>query len=308
MHLGRALIIRNGSMRNKTEAVVQALLDRYGCQSIQGDSPAVNSPEWTVLSMTRLDMTTLKLSRFTSRPAPTAAPVMVPVWSWPAPILALGDSIGVADSAMNSSSAMDNDATPTGTSDGVRVNSAGRPIQADGKFMSYADARAKGWKGAASTASPPSGRGSTSNAWNTTPRASTPTRTPRPSTAPAANAWNAYQQEHAGMGLSRSQMSAGYHASVASSGGSGGGGSGSTSRATTSSRGGGGGSSSYGGGGGYSGGSSYGGGGRSSGGGSAYSGGGGRSSGGGGGGGGRFYSGGQFTPGGGRAPAGGCYR
>jgi len=91
--------------------------------------------------------------------SPTGQLAPQPWWLWPVWVQSLADRIGVVDSAVEhtANQSLDKDRTTSTTVNGVRVNSAGRPIKDNGQFMSYAEARAKGWKASHVVSSHPAG-------------------------------------------------------------------------------------------------------------------------------------------------------
>ena len=176
-----------------------AKLGKAGCRSVyvtcrNGDEFAVAEPKEQIKN--------LRISNYVKTNSSTAAMVHVPFWQWPSWVNNLASSIDVSDMDVDSaSSGADADRSVAQTMHGVRVNKAGRPINENGQFMSYAEARRRGWGGG--------GRFRAVDISDTPP--STPPAS-RGSSSTPANPWNAFQQANSQKGWSTSRMKAEYHA------------------------------------------------------------------------------------------------
>lgn len=160
-----------------------------GCQSVYATG-LVSRDEWAVVSNSQIH--DLLLKGFESRGQ------QLPYWQWPqwAPwrtsqavcrfdglskVHSLASVVNVdylAIDQVTEGLATQTQQVPAGR---VRVNSAGRPIHSDGKFMSYAQARKRGWGQA----------------------------------SPAVNPWNEHQKSMAGQGHSRAEIQKAYPSSHA---------------------------------------------------------------------------------------------
>ena len=184
-------------------------LAQAGCQSVYGAQPLVSRDEWAVPSNAQISKLTLKGYAESGQ--------QLPFWCWPTWVHALGGVIQVDMAAIDrvpASAAVH--ARPSAKTYGVRVNSAGRPIHDDGKFMSYAEARSRGWGGAAaqnpwnrhqqSVASQGLSQREVSDRY----RDSTSTSQKGSSSARRSNAWNEHQHAMGGQGHSRNEIRAAY--------------------------------------------------------------------------------------------------
>ena len=130
------------------------VLKSQGCKSVLGTNRGID--EFAVPSTSQIHRDTIRVADYqVASPTPTTAPSSQPWWLWPAWVTSLANHVGVDHAALDAVAAKHGrmmDVTPAGTVGGVRVNSAGRPIHTDGKFMSYAEAKSRGWKGPPGTA------------------------------------------------------------------------------------------------------------------------------------------------------------
>lgn len=134
--LGLSLVCSTSAEPNLTLEELWA----YGCQSVMGTTPIVSKDEYAV----PLPAQVRKIS--------LCGYGQQPWWEWPGWVHLLGEAVGVDDEAVEADASLhgSSDRTAAHKTGGVRVNSAGRPIHKDGRFMSYAVARAHGWKGGSS--------------------------------------------------------------------------------------------------------------------------------------------------------------
>ncbi|CAJ1397912.1 unnamed protein product [Effrenium voratum] len=118
-------------------------LMKAGCQSVYGKAPLVTRDEWAVPSNSQITNLTLKGYKQQGQ--------QLPFWQWPEWVHMLADTVQVDHLAIDRLSDLARQIggppCPDCPDYGVRVNSAGRPIHRDGKFMSYAEARKRGWGG-----------------------------------------------------------------------------------------------------------------------------------------------------------------
>ncbi|CAJ1371792.1 unnamed protein product [Effrenium voratum] len=154
--LGQSLVIRQDMSSaaqsslgiSRWSELDRAKLQQVGCQSVYATSDFVSRDEWAVVSNSQIR--DLVLKGFESRGRP------LPYWQWPRWVHSLANAVNVdyiAIDRVTEGAAGRTDPAPPG----VRVNSAGRPVHSDGRFMSYSEARQLGW----GQAPPPS-----PNPWN----------------------------------------------------------------------------------------------------------------------------------------------
>ena len=126
-----------------------AKLEKVGCQSVYAKAPGIiNRDEWAVPIGRAPQVTVIRLSAYHKKSSTAStALVAVPFWQWPAWVNNLANAVQVDDAAIEAVSPSMAISQPTGELYGVKTNSAGRPVHSDGKFMSYAEARRRGWAG-----------------------------------------------------------------------------------------------------------------------------------------------------------------
>jgi hypothetical protein len=124
-----------------------AKLEKAGCQSVYAKAPGIiNRDEFAVPIGGAPQVTAIRLSGYHKKSSPTSsALVAVPFWQWPAWVHNLANAVQIDDAAVEAVSPSTPISQPMGESYGVKINSAGRPVHSDGKFMSYAEARRRGW-------------------------------------------------------------------------------------------------------------------------------------------------------------------
>ena len=133
-------------------------LATVGCKSVLGTYRGVD--EFAVPSTHQTHRDTLRVAYYyvasaTPSSSSSASSQITassqPWWLWPAWVQSLANQIGVDTAAIDAVATKQSitDRKASRTIDGVKVNSAGRPIHSDGKFMSYAEAQKRGWKAAA---------------------------------------------------------------------------------------------------------------------------------------------------------------
>ena len=181
-----------------------------GCQSVYGAAPFVSRDEWAVPSNSQISNLTLKGYAESGQE--------LPFWCWPAWVHALGGVVQVDMAAIDrvSASAAATAGRTSAETYGVRVNSAGRPIHDDGRFMSYAEARSQGWGGTA--AQNPwnrhqqslCGQGLSRQQVSDRYRDSTSTNHPGSSSDRRSNTWNEHQRSMGGQGYTRQEIRAAY--------------------------------------------------------------------------------------------------
>mmetsp|Transcript_55980 Transcript_55980/g.130871 ORF Transcript_55980/g.130871 Transcript_55980/m.130871 type:complete len:646 (-) Transcript_55980:255-2192(-) len=223
--LGHSIVVTN---RDPGDAVCQFLgiqqwgdltenkLHKAGCQSVFGTKGLTDRDEWAVPSNSQISGTTLQ--------GYSKQGQELPFWLWPQWVHVLASAVPVDDVAVervSSSSAFHLGASPLAPPDGVRVNAAGRPIHANGRFMTYAEARSQGWGGVEPSQNPwnrhqqdMAGRGLSRQQISRTysPRQSSARRSSNtaPSSARQQNAWNEHQRSMGGQGHSRAEIRAAY--------------------------------------------------------------------------------------------------
>ncbi|CAJ1371791.1 unnamed protein product [Effrenium voratum] len=230
--LGQSLVIRQDMSSaaqsslgiSRWSELDRAKLQQVGCQSVYATSDFVSRDEWAVVSNSQIR--DLVLKGFESRGRP------LPYWQWPRWVHSLANAVNVdyiAIDRVTEGAAGRTDPAPPG----VRVNSAGRPVHSDGRFMSYSEARQLGW----GQAPPPS-----PNPWNEHQKrmggqgysqaqirqAYTfgSSQGSLGSIARQTNPWNEHQKRMGGQGYSQADILAAYRPTSASSLGGGGGSSG----------------------------------------------------------------------------------
>ena len=136
-----------------------AKLEKAGCQSVYAKAPGiVNRDEFAVPIGGAPQVTAIRLSAYHKKSSPTSsALVAVPFWQWPAWVHNLANAVQIDDAAVEAASPSTPISQPMGESYGVKINSSGRPVHSDGKFMSYAEARRRGWGGHYQVSSNPTG-------------------------------------------------------------------------------------------------------------------------------------------------------
>ena len=183
-----------------------------GCQSVYAAARGlVSRDEWAVPRNSQISSLTLKGYAESGRE--------LPYWCWPDWVHALGGVVRVDMAAVDrvSAAAASMAAGPSAQTYGVRVNAAGRPIHDDGRFMSYAEARSRGWGGTA--AQNPwnkhqqslGGQGHSRQQLSDGYRGSTSTSQPSSSSTRRSNAWNEHQRSMGGRGYTREEMRATYN-------------------------------------------------------------------------------------------------
>jgi hypothetical protein len=219
-------------------------LQKANCQSVQGTQPIVSRDEYAVPS-------TRQVSRIRVSGYKDPQSQMKPWWLWPQWVHDLALVTGVDDNDIEFTAQNFNSSNfapqSTSTVNGVRVNSAGRPIHDNGRFMSYAEARNKGWSGPNRiTEHGNSNRNSTVNSDNhaghrkssqtsgnsnnsghraNSKRHGSSNRSPvqlsqsHSGITRKPNAWNDFQHQMGGQGLSRHDMRSAYATQRASQGG-----------------------------------------------------------------------------------------
>lgn len=226
-------------------------LAKAGCQSVLGTQPAVSRDEYAVPETNRIRG--IKVVGYQQgRASAGGAPQIQPWWNWPQWVHHLAAATDVDDfeidrvAQLHSSSAAASSASAADSRFGVRVNSAGRPIHDNGRFMSYSEARTNGWGGMPDSPPPlprpstaQSGRGDgghsngrghgngrggaassgsgyqkPSSSHGHHDRSSGHGGSSGPAHPRAPNAWNEFQHAHVHQGLSSSQLSALYRSSV----------------------------------------------------------------------------------------------
>ena len=130
-------------------------LRAIGCDSVKGVGMSTGN-EWCAAG--RAQVSRIRVADYIGTSA-NGQLVSQPWWLWPSWVQSLADRIGVVDSAVERTAERsgDKDRNVSQTVRGVRINSAGRPIKDNGQFMSYAEARAKGWKATYAVSSNPTG-------------------------------------------------------------------------------------------------------------------------------------------------------
>ncbi|CAE8678348.1 unnamed protein product [Polarella glacialis] len=240
--LGTALICGDPHPSLAVEAFLQITswedltadkLRQAKCQSVCGTQPIVSRDEYAVPSNKQVQ--NIRVSGY--RNPHNSQSAVQPFWLWPQWVHDLAtvtgvdsDDIELTAQAHSSHTVASASPSSDSTVSGVRVNIAGRPIHSNGRFMSYADARSKGWGGPAGGSQPTNerpassrgsaqvGHGSHSRtAGNPVAAASRSSPTVGPSCR-RPNAWNDYQHSRGGQGLSRQEMKGGYVTHQASHG------------------------------------------------------------------------------------------
>ena len=154
VELGRSVVSRTGShaseLSKMTLAEAKAWLQSHSCDSVYGTDLRTGD-EWAVPNNPG-QITNIRVSGYVGLPAGAAAgaaPALQPFWLWPQWVQTVADSLGVDQAEVDRVATQPQyarDKAPAGTAGNVRVNAAGRPIHSDGKFMSYATARSRGWQ------------------------------------------------------------------------------------------------------------------------------------------------------------------
>ena len=201
VEIGSSVVVTKAEAR-AGQRYSPAQLASIGCDSVKGIECSTGN-EWCVARAAQVR--NLRVVGFTSAAASAAAGAaapMQPFWLWPTWVQSLADRIGVVDAAIESvaDASADRDRATMQTVGGVRVNATGRPIKSNGQFMSYAEARAKGWRPAAASMYAAGGAGAGRSS-HTHAAASAST-----------NPWNAFLHEHGGRGHSRAELSSMYAA------------------------------------------------------------------------------------------------
>jgi hypothetical protein len=150
--LGRSVVSRTGSYGDdlrKTLPEVKAWLKSHGCDSVYGTDLRTGD-EWAVPN-DQGQITNIRVSGYYGLPAgdAVATPALQPFWLWPQWVHTVADSLGVNEVEVNrfsTQSQFARNSAAVGTVGNFRVNAAGRPIHSDGRFMSYATARRRGWQ------------------------------------------------------------------------------------------------------------------------------------------------------------------
>ncbi|CAJ1384959.1 unnamed protein product [Effrenium voratum] len=201
----------------------KAKLQEVGCQSVYATSDFVSRDEWAVPSNSQIR--DLVLKGFESRGH------ALPYWQWPHWVHLLANTVNVdyaaIDQVIQGVGQVDH-APP-----GVRVNAAGRPIHSDGKFMSYAEARQRGWGQETSASSSPWNQGysraqikqaysggSRSTGGSSGHARGSPHGAQCSTTSQQTNPWNEHQKSMGGQGYSRAQIKQAYSGGARSTGGS----------------------------------------------------------------------------------------
>ena len=150
--LGYSLVVRQCNMPvtaneflgiSSWSNLTEDVLKKAGCNSVYDAAPLVSRDEWAVPSNKQISNLTLM--------GYAKSGEELPFWCWPVWVHALAAAVQVDMAAVDSVSASTaaEAVHPSPETYGVRVNSAGRPIHDDGRFMSYSEARSRGWGGAA---------------------------------------------------------------------------------------------------------------------------------------------------------------
>jgi len=137
-------------------------LDQAACQSVYVTQPAVSRDEWAVPRARQVR--NLRLVGYSDQAQRGgAASAGLPFWMWPKWVHELAAATGVdeveVDRVAQAQLQDSGSSAPSGTQFGVRVNSAGRPIHENGRFMSYAEATSRGWGGLPKASTPPTTTG-----------------------------------------------------------------------------------------------------------------------------------------------------
>ncbi|CAE8593654.1 unnamed protein product [Polarella glacialis] len=129
--------------------LTQSSLDKVACGSIYVTQPAVKRDEYAVPRAQQVRGLVLVGYKARDQLSRSSSPQLQPWWLWPQWVHELGAAIGVDAVEVDRVTEGKGSGTsaPVGTHFGVRVNSAGRPIYENGRFMSYAEARSRGWGG-----------------------------------------------------------------------------------------------------------------------------------------------------------------
>ncbi|CAJ1384961.1 unnamed protein product [Effrenium voratum] len=231
VELGQSLVIRQ-DMSSAAQSSLgisswseldKAKLQEVGCQSVYATSDFVSRDEWAVPSNSQIR--DLVLKGFESRGH------ALPYWQWPHWVHLLANTVNVdyaaIDQVIQGVGQVDH-APP-----GVRVNAAGRPIHSDGKFMSYAEARQRGWGQETSASSSPWNQGysraqikqaysggSRSTGGSSGHARGSPHGAQCSTTSQQTNPWNEHQKSMGGQGYSRAQIKQAYSGGARSTGGS----------------------------------------------------------------------------------------
>ncbi|CAJ1384960.1 unnamed protein product [Effrenium voratum] len=231
VELGQSLVIRQ-DMSSAAQSSLgisswseldKAKLQEVGCQSVYATSDFVSRDEWAVPSNSQIR--DLVLKGFESRGH------ALPYWQWPHWVHLLANTVNVdyaaIDQVIQGVGQVDH-APP-----GVRVNAAGRPIHSDGKFMSYAEARQRGWGQETSASSSPWNQGysqaqikqaysggSRSTGGSSGHTRGSPHGAQCSTTSQQTNPWNEHQKSMGGQGYSRAQIKQAYSGGSRSTGGS----------------------------------------------------------------------------------------
>lgn len=137
-------------------------LAKAGCQSVYATAPIVSRDEFAVPSSSQVRRIQVVGYQGSGTQHGGAPAQLQPWWNWPQWVhqLAANTSIDEVEVDRVAQAHSSSDTVAAASLHGVRINAAGRPIQSDGRFMSYAEARSRGWGGvppesaAASTGSP----------------------------------------------------------------------------------------------------------------------------------------------------------
>lgn len=202
--------------------LTESKLQKANCQSVQGTQPLVSRDEYAVPSTRQVSK--IRVSRYKD-----AQSQEKPWWLWPQWVHDLALAIGVDDNdieltAQNFSSSHFVPQSSLSTVNGVRFNCAGRPIHDNGRFMSYAEARSKGWSGPDRITQHGPGNSNNSghraNSKHHSPSNHTPSQRSQSQSAITRkpNAWNDFQHQMRGQGLSRYDMLSAYATQRASQG------------------------------------------------------------------------------------------
>ncbi|CAJ1444941.1 unnamed protein product [Effrenium voratum] len=116
--------------------MTQQKLRQLGCSSIYAKSPLANRDEWAVPSANQvLEVACVGFKKRESRGMKA-----LPLWKWPG--WAHSVPVGNYDTAIEYASVKQIVSTR-----GVQVDSQGRPVDNDGRHLSFADAQKRGWAG-----------------------------------------------------------------------------------------------------------------------------------------------------------------
>lgn len=186
-------------------------LHKAQCESVCGTQPIVSRDEYAVPSSRQVR--NIRVSGY--RDPQNAGSPDQPWWLWPRWVHSLAAVTGVDQedlelAAQIHASLHKGVAPVSGTQDssvnGVRVNSAGRPIHSNGRFMSYAEATSRGWNGPAGGSQPDRRRPASGNSTAHAGHRSHSNADRASSASQRPNAWNEFQHRHGGQGHTRQEM------------------------------------------------------------------------------------------------------